>query len=250
MFISEKWKKANVSLVTTLGRSPAPRWFLEQLGIWNRTIQMMGWPKKAKFIYRVSEALYPDFAPAPLLLRKGRIGIYPRGVLRPIQKALGVLDEVRRDRIVFMFRGGRRSIKKTLRGDLVRGTSELVKKYNKEKGANILVERFAFTTREEARAQFSRALIMIGPHGGALSNMVFARPGTYVVEFIPMYNFTQKGTKERSSKYVYYGLSQACGHQYWYVPSPNFNFDRGGMEINVTEVLEIVKLVLSRPLPK
>ncbi|GAB5355787.1 hypothetical protein AAMO2058_000235300 [Amorphochlora amoebiformis] len=212
-FISPEWEKANISLITTLGRGPAPYWFLEELGIRHRTMPAMGWPVKAKFIYRATEALYPDFHPAPRLLNKARAGLYPRGVMLPIQKALGVLKEKRRDKIIMLYRGGRRSLDRKNKNELQRALQELVWEHNKEKGTSITVEKFVFRTREAARDQFSRSIVLIGPHGGAFSNMVFARPGTRIVEFIPMYDFTKKGSKERTSKYVYYGLSQACGHE-------------------------------------
>eukprot|EP00466_Bigelowiella_natans_P015382 jgi/Bigna1/77363/fgenesh1_pg.47_\ len=241
--MSEEWVQKNVSLITNLGRSPAPRWFLEELGLWKRTLPMMGWPVKAKFIYRSKAVMYPDFHPAPILAGGSRIGQYPRGAMLPVQKALGVFHDSRRDRIVMLCI----SLAKHVQQQLSRAISYRVDQHNKQTGATIEVERFRFTSREDARDLFRRALMIIGPHGGAFSNMVFAKPGTVVVEFIPMYKFSTKPhAGKRTSTYCYYGLSQACGHRYWFVDPENFDFNRGGMVVRVEDVLHIVDDTLKR----
>jgi len=249
MFISNEWKSKNVSLITNLGRSPAPQWFLEELGVWDRTLPMMGWPLKAKFIYRCKEVIYPDYDPPPRLLGKSRIGQYPRGVMLPIQQALKVFHETRRDRIVMLYRRGRRALARSIEYSLTTALRQRADSYNRRTGSSLEVEAFSFSTREHSRDLFRRALMIIGPHGGAFSNMVFSKPGTVVVEFLPMYNFSQRGSPERTSKFVYYGLSQACGHRYWFVNPEKFDFDRGGMVVDVRDVLQIVDRTLSSPLP-
>mmetsp|Transcript_12523 Transcript_12523/g.30827 ORF Transcript_12523/g.30827 Transcript_12523/m.30827 type:complete len:494 (-) Transcript_12523:109-1590(-) len=251
MLVSERAKRLNVTLITTLGRNPAPYWFLEQLGLADRTLPMMGWPKKAKFIYRGYSVLYPDYDPPPVIFNKARIGIYPRGVMLPIQKALGVMKETRRDRIVLLYRhGGRRSLASHVRRELSKAIESRVAAFNSAHGHSIEISVFKFTTREEMRALFSRALMIIGPHGGGFSNMVFSRPGTFVVEFLPLHTFSMKNMTSRTSQFCYYGLTQACGHHYWFVNPENFDFNRGGMVVDIQLVLHIVGLALTLPLPE
>lgn len=49
----------------------------------------------------------------------------------------------------------------------------------------------------------ARADVLISPHGGALTNMVFCRPGIQVVELFGRHVYP-----------FYYGLAQMCGHDY------------------------------------
>lgn len=55
----------------------------------------------------------------------------------------------------------------------------------------------------EQAALFNRADVVVSPHGGALTNMVFANPGTKVVELFGRHVYP-----------YYYGLATVCGHQY------------------------------------
>jgi capsular polysaccharide biosynthesis protein len=73
-----------------------------------------------------------------------------------------------------------------------------------------LLEKYGYTVSameglsvvEQAR-MLSRADVLISPHGGALSNMVFCRPGVDVLELYGRH------------VYPYYnGLAQLCGHNY------------------------------------
>jgi len=249
-FNTQEWQKANVSLITNLGRNPAPYWFLEELGLKNRTLPMMGWPKKAKFIYRGKSVIYPGYHPAPILLGKSRIGVYPRGVMLPIQEALGVMKETRRDRVVMIFRKrGKRSLDRQNRIQMTKLVEKKIAEYNQRTGASVQMEEFSFKTREEARSLFSRAVMIMGPHGGGFSNMIFARPRTWVVEFVPLYQFSKKGSAERTSKYVYYGLAQACNHQYWFIEPKDFDFNRGGMKVDLQAVEKIMDKLFSAPFP-
>jgi capsular polysaccharide biosynthesis protein len=58
-------------------------------------------------------------------------------------------------------------------------------------------------TVEEQVALLSRADVLMSPHGGALTNMVFCRPGIKVIELLSRHVYP-----------YYYGLSEMCGHRY------------------------------------
>ena len=49
----------------------------------------------------------------------------------------------------------------------------------------------------------SRADVLMSPHGGALTNMIFCRPGIKIVELFGRHVYP-----------FYYGLAQSCGHEY------------------------------------
>ena len=50
---------------------------------------------------------------------------------------------------------------------------------------------------------FARSDVLVSPHGGALTNMLFSRPGIKVVELFSRHVYP-----------FYYGLAQCCGHKY------------------------------------
>ena len=52
-------------------------------------------------------------------------------------------------------------------------------------------------------ALLSRADVVMSPHGGALTNMVFCRPGVHIVEIFSRHVFP-----------YYWGLAANCGHHY------------------------------------
>ena len=73
-----------------------------------------------------------------------------------------------------------------------------------------LVEAAGFTTVvmegksvAEQAALLSRADALMAPHGGALTNMVFCKPGIPVIELMSRHVYP-----------YYYGLSELCGHRY------------------------------------
>jgi len=74
-----------------------------------------------------------------------------------------------------------------------------------------LVEAAGFTmvvmegmSVSEQVSLLSRADAVISPHGGALTNMVFCKPGIPIIELLSRHVYP-----------YYYGLSQLCGHRYY-----------------------------------
>ena len=59
-------------------------------------------------------------------------------------------------------------------------------------------------TVQEQSQLLARADVLISPHGGALTNMIFCRPGIKVVELFGRHVYP-----------FYYGLAQMCGHDYY-----------------------------------
>ena len=68
----------------------------------------------------------------------------------------------------------------------------------------------------EQAALLSRADALMAPHGGALTNMVFCKPGIPVFELLSRHVYP-----------YYYGLSELCGHRYHMVmQDPEADFPR------------------------
>src|SRR5207248_3324261 len=79
---------------------------------------------------------------------------------------------------------------------------------------------------------FRRAAAIFGPHGGAFGNLAFARPGTSVIEFLPLFRLLREAHEPRRSR-NYWGLAQAAGLDYWTVEPKAFDYNRPGMDVPV-----------------
>ncbi|MEB3884177.1 tetratricopeptide repeat protein [Lyngbya sp. CCY1209] len=74
----------------------------------------------------------------------------------------------------------------------------------------ILLEQLSFSQQV---ALFSRAKIIVGPHGSGLTNLAFCRPGTKAVEFIsPHYD-----------RHYYWVISQALGLEHYAITGDGFS---------------------------
>lgn len=89
------------------------------------------------------------------------------------------------------------------------------------------------------RVQMERARIIVAPHGGALSNMIFAPVNTTIVEFLPLVRMKLAGENERP---CYFGLAHGLGFTYHAVEPSRFDFNNGSMTVPAARL----KAVLSQ----
>lgn len=221
----------HVQIVSHAEEAPAAQWFWRRLGLSHRVVQK---PRNAEtgFVVHADHALFPDFAPS-----LGQYGLYPRDCLRPIQQRLGVLDPVVQDRVVYLRRTGKRSVANEARllGEIHAALA----------GSGCTLTVFeASGDLDRDMAEIQRAKVIVGPHGGAFANLVFAQPGTRVVEFNPLYRLYAQG---RDPKALYWGLAQAAGLDYWTVEPRNFAFEGGGMWVDVADVVHLVRDAIFEP---
>eukprot|EP00039_Didymoeca_costata_P020001 m.339678 g.339678 ORF g.339678 m.339678 type:complete len:362 (+) comp18909_c0_seq1:498-1583(+) len=94
------------------------------------------------------------------------------------------------------------------------------------------VEILQTSTWETDAPKFANARVIIGPHGGALANMVFAGKGAVVVEFI-----SSNGIQERP---CYFGLARALNFSYMHVEPKAFDF-YGPMEIQTNKLISVME---------
>ena len=87
---------------------------------------------------------------------------------------------------------------------------------------------------DEVIALFQRAAVIIGPHGAGLSHLLFAAPGTRVVEFLFM----------RDPPMMFWHMARALDMDYWMLPVPQAYWMEPEMEIPVAEVLDILSAAL------
>jgi len=217
-------------IVSHFRGSPAIRYFWRKLGLTHRVIQK---PINAaeRFVIHADRVLYSGYMPT-----LGEYGLYPRNVLRPLQWRLGLLQPVPRDRVLYLRRD--RNSKRSIEGEdqlLSRLQAELA-----DSGLKLEVFQSSLDQDQDMEC-FKRARVILGPHGGAFANLIFAQPGTHVIEFLPIYELFQAGQDTRA---MYWGLSQAAGLDYWTVQPRNFDFDSMNMKVDVDEVIEIIRHLL------
>jgi len=219
-------------IVSHFKGSPVIRYFWQKLGLTRRVIQK---PVNVaeRLVVHADRVLFSGYMPT-----LGELGLYPRHVLRPLQWRLGLLEPTPQDKVLYLRR----------KPDIGRSVAEeelLLSRLSAElAGSGLELEVFQSTLNpDQDRECFRRARVILGPHGGAFANLVFAQPGTHVIEFLPIYQLYGAG---RDARAMYWGLSQAAGLDYWTVPPLNFDFESADMNVDVDEVIEIVRHVLGQ----
>lgn len=222
---------AHVRIVSHNEGAEAAQWFWHELGLAERVVQK---PLNAEagFVIHADLALFAQFAP-----NLGHFGLHPRHCLRPVQQRLGVLDGADQDSVLYLRRTGHRSVANEGRllselDDLLAGTRYHLQIFESSSDLG------------RAMAVFKRAKLVLGPHGEAFANLVFAQPGTRVIEFNPIYRLYAQWEDPHA---LYWGLSQAAGLEYWSVAPRNFGALRERMVVDHDEVLQIVRNCLFEP---
>lgn len=80
--------------------------------------------------------------------------------------------------------------------------------------------------------RLKNAAYIVGPHGGAIANLIYTNQKTKIVEFI-----TKRGLIERP---CYDLLAQTLSLEYYYVEPKKFNFEQGGMIVDVNELQDLL----------
>lgn len=83
-------------------------------------------------------------------------------------------------------------------------------------------------TVEQQLQLFSRARVVVAPHGGGLTHLSFAPPGTLVIELMPLSHVT----------FPFYNIARCAGHSYIFLLSEPVN-DQADFEADLG-VLELV----------
>lgn len=218
-------KYTNLKLVSHKDACPTAQWFWNKLELQNQIIQK---PKTADegFVIHADLALYQNWHPNP-----GNYGIHPRGSLGPVQQRLGINDGTPQDLVLYL---GRYRCARSVGNDeaLLRRLRDVLK------GSGLRLHEFKASGNLDQDMQLvKRARIILGPHGGAFANLVFAQPGTHVIEFLPTYRLYREGADPLP---YYWGLAQSASLDYWCVEPLTFEFDQPNMAVDIEEVVALV----------
>ena len=87
------------------------------------------------------------------------------------------------------------------------------------------------------RETVRNASVIVGPHGGAMANMVFAPANTTIIEFLPLVRYKREGKNERP---CFFGLAHGLGFEYHAVEPSTFDFNRGGMVVSIEKLEALI----------
>eukprot|EP01083_Nonionella_stella_P002279 6563_1 len=157
--------------------------------------------------------------------------MYSWNIMHSIKKYVSHVGR-KRDLIIYLDRAEARERMVENNHEVVAYLSKFVAKHQ---SFNLLIKQGKTGTFDEEKELFSRALIIIGPHGGLFANMIFMQYASYVVEF--------NGWISDSHRPFYYALAQSNGLHYYYLAPNDFEYngkmtiDIGNLEIILNKIL-------------
>ena len=167
------------------------------------------------YIYVPIWKQYPPNKNDPL-----QMGMTQRGIMKPLggSSASTTAKAYNQNKtVVYLSRGtnGKRSVKNESKVlDIIRSLGFKVEVPHLQN--NWKIDRHIIETAD----------IIVGPHGGALGNVIFAKPGTKIVEFLPLVKLRRRGDNSRP---CYFGLALSLGLDYEALEPINsepFDFDK------------------------
>lgn len=160
---------------------------------------------------------------------------YKMGLIPPSSIASLGSQTSRGDKVLYLARasGTKRS---------VANQEEVLRVIKKHVGDKIVVVHPENSWRVD-RPIFEQASMIIGPHGGAMANMIFAPANTTVIEFLPLTRLKKRGANERP---CYFGLARGMGFAYHAVEPPDFTFERP-MTVPLLELENTLSLAYHKP---
>ena len=190
-------------------------------------------PQKSGHVYSADMVFYPHFYNNGL---PQKMGLVPHSSLDKLRAKLSGPYSQPQDRIVYLKR--RQDCARSVQNE-----ENLLDRVRKRLRPSLSLTVFEpdndWTKDKEI---MKRARVVLGPHGGAWSNIIFCKEDTDVIEFLPLVTLKARGSNERP---CYYGLSSALNLNYWCIEPENFEFDAPGIKMRVSteEILSILEQI-------
>jgi capsular polysaccharide biosynthesis protein len=186
--------------------------------------------QKNGHVYSADIVYYPHFYNHGL---PQKMGLIPIGSFGKVREKLSGPFSLPQDMVVYLKREPNSS-------RTVYNEEELIEKIRKRLKTGLSLTIFEpHNDWNKDKEIMKRARVVIGPHGGAWSNVIFCSENTDVIEFLPLVSLKVRGLNERP---CYYGLSSALNLNYWCIEPENFYFDKPGkqMTVNIDELLSVL----------
>ena len=167
--------------------------------------------------------------------KHGRVGgepLSPQGCARVrAHMSPALLRKQGREAIVVISRADKYRRKCSSGDKLLGAVREYAASLNAGRGLDLEVVEFVGRDHslKNAAALFARACVVIGPHGGAFMNLVFARPGTHVIEIgyveATLSNPPKARWQEENPRFMLFPpffmtFARQLGLRYWLVVGP------------------------------
>ena len=223
----------HLRIVSHRDGSEVAQWFWRRLGLEDRVEQKPVCADERRVVRAEELALFPQFEPD-----LGRLAIYPRGILAPVQHRLRLLEGGVRDRVVYLSRRGWE--REVVERDDILETAERALR-----GSGLKLEVFEASGDLDRDAALMReARVLVGPHGGALANMALAPPGAHVIELAPIFDLYED---PEGMQHCYWGLAQGCSHHYWTVRPERYHFT-DPIQVNPEAVARVLTRIVETEL--
>eukprot|EP01084_Bolivina_argentea_P247787 414523_1 len=176
-------------------------------------------------------------------------GAMPRNTLYNIKHFLTDLN-VNRNVVLYLSRGDNNTRARGV--DNNEEVIERLKQFVNEKQSvlNYTFEIFHHSIKETRSRYneeqiFSKSVIIIGPHGGALANLNSVQPGSFVIEFNDLW-IDQRENNRQEYRNIFFPMSQANGLNYYYLKPHNFDYVKGSMYIHIDSLLILLNEIYER----
>jgi hypothetical protein len=221
------------------------RYIYDELNLTERLVSNNGWLVKSNHTYRFEYLALPDVSPHPTCGINNQIkkdACFPRGILQPIQTALGVLETNERKWVVYAHRS--HTIQRGIHPLREKEILGAIQKLLDERKSKLELITFEVDRAhpEKTLQTYRNAAVTFGPHGAQLWNAAFSPPGGLFIEF-NTYNDTFLNDDCRAHGY---SLANAAGLDYALVEAQNFTYDKPGMLPDTESLIEIMRHFLDR----
>eukprot|EP00963_Diacronema_lutheri_P003604 scaffold285_cov330-Pavlova_lutheri.AAC.122 len=149
--------------------------------------------------------------------------------LELVRQALGadqIVPQEERSKIIYCSRSGESSRK-------VVNEDEIIQAIKDEFPEDEVVVYTSISDAREVIDLFKHAKLVVGPHGAGLSHILFAAPGTPVVEFLFM----------QDPPMMFWHTSASIDLDYWMVPVPQSDWMGSVMEVPIQEVEDVLHAI-------
>ena len=221
-------------------------------------IDHIGWVFATNYSYYSEMWIMPH-----LILQKPHIHkydhyLYPRGILNPLSWMFECEEtkDIKPYIILYYGRGDHITLQRSIKNNrqVISAIKSWIDNVLNKLQHDVVYEfkKLDPVSIQHDQELVSKAILHIGPHGGKLANLVWAKRDTFVLEFNDwLMKHIRPGGEMRST---YYALSQAKNLHYYYYCPKNFDYKKNTthprkslhMEVNIEHLNKVLHMIQER----